>query len=290
MLDATRQSAQKKKFWIWALVAAVVVGFFTMLALTAPKVEVPDVSGKPAEEAIAVLFEKGLEYELESSSGDQIDDPAGWEVVSTNPVAGSEVSEHAEVGLLVREIPKEEVEAPSEAAVQVTVPDLIGKPGDEANDQLKGLNLATDFTSPEGWVVMKSNWDVVSMDPVPGSVVDEGTMITVTVKSALERLQQESDASDAQYEKRAAEAATLPIEEDYAMTFCDNYTEKEYPYGYSNHWILDKLAAEPRAEGGWYFKVGTTLTNAYGAEADMTLECHVSGTNGSPVMDQFLVY
>lgn len=297
MSNSLRSFAEKNKKWIWAPVVGVIVVIFAVISMLSPKIEVPDVTGKSAEEAIAILFEKDLDYKLESSSGDTVRDPAGWEVVSTNPSAGSEVRRGSDIRILVKEIAEESKDAivspsdePTSSATQIAIPDLTGRPGDEANDELKALNLRTDFVSPEGWVLMKSNWDVVSMDPAPGTLVAEGTKVTVTVKSATERLQQESQSRNEQYQKNAADAAALPIEEDYAMSFCDDFTDREYPFGAKNHWIMDKMAAEPRAEGGWYFKVGTTITNAYNAESKMTLECHISGTNGNPVMEQFLVY
>lgn len=75
----------------------------------------------------------------------------------------------------------------------------------------------------------------------------------------------------------------------YAQKAFEEYGEAEYPFGFECHWILDLRNAEQYTDGSWYFKVGVTITNTYGAEYDTVAEGTVNGTDIYPVVTQFYV-
>lgn len=69
----------------------------------------------------------------------------------------------------------------------VVVPDLTGSGGGDAADELRELGLSAAFTSDDGSAVLiRSNWVVVSMEPVAGESVKAGSTVTVTVTKPLE--------------------------------------------------------------------------------------------------------
>jgi len=178
--------------------------------------------------------------------------------------------------------------APTATAALVSVPDLTGLPGDQAAEQLKALNLEYKFDGGEKNVWEKANWDVTSTDPAAGKQVPEGTIVTVHVSQ--DRLEKERAQMAQETRERIAAEEAAPIDLQTAKNACDTTADREFPYGVKLHWITGKLA-EQKTEVGWFLKVTATVTNMYGAkQKDVNVECHVSGTNGSPLMDDFLAY
>lgn len=75
----------------------------------------------------------------------------------------------------------------------------------------------------------------------------------------------------------------------FAKNAFEKYGESKYKYGFKCHWIVDLLSSEHRDDGSWYFKVGVTITNMYGAEYDTVAEGIVSGSDANPKVTQFYV-
>lgn len=86
--------------------------------------------------------------------------------------------------------PAAELPAPSSTtatqAVKVTVPNGVGKNYQEAQDLWRAAGLAvgvaTDATGANRLPILDLNWVVLEQDIAPGTVVDEYTVITATVK------------------------------------------------------------------------------------------------------------
>lgn len=74
----------------------------------------------------------------------------------------------------------------------------------------------------------------------------------------------------------------------YAQKAFEEFGESQYPFGFKCHWIMDLRNAEQEGNT-WYFKVGVTITNAYGTEYDTVAEGMVTGTDSAPQMVQFNV-
>src|SRR5699024_673286 len=110
-----------------------------------------------------------------------------------------------------REDSPQTVEASSTEEVEpVTVPDLVGKAGDEAKDALGDLDLKADFvdeSDEDRSVVLKSNWKVESTSPKAGAQAEPGDAVTLTVSKIddAQESAEEETAEKAEEDKKADE-------------------------------------------------------------------------------------
>lgn len=167
------EEVERSRWWLWALgllvVAALAVGAFFLFA-SGEKVTVPNLVGRNADDAIAILQRRGLEPDIENVVSDEV--PRD-EVISQNPEAGSEVREGAAVEIRV-----------SAGKEQVTVPAVVGTSQEEAEQALEAAGFkpkverAYSDSVPEG--------DVISSSPEQGRSVSKGRTITLTVSRGRE--------------------------------------------------------------------------------------------------------
>ncbi|WP_449282214.1 PASTA domain-containing protein [Leucobacter sp.] len=175
------------------------------------------------------------------------------------------------------------------AVEEIEIPDVAGLPGNEARETLSNLGLMVQYDGGDEAVVAASNWDATGTDPAAGTSVAAGSTVTLQLVRADERLAAEKKDREAETAAREADYAATPLEAVEAQVFCENYSELQFPYGVKLHTVMGKLAEE-QTEAGWYMKFEATVTNEFNAERKMNVECHMSGTNGAPAMDDFLAY
>jgi eukaryotic-like serine/threonine-protein kinase len=149
------------------LVLAIVGGFFALRPKDSvesqPKVEVPSVVGQPFDQASATLTTAGFKV-------------ARVDEVSSSVPVDSVISQSPDSGLLLE---KGRTVTLTVSSSQVTIPDLVGKPFEEAQAALQKLGLTAnrvDAESPD-----QAAGTVLSTDPVSGTTVDKGSAVTVTV-------------------------------------------------------------------------------------------------------------
>ena len=138
-------------------------------------VKVPDVTGKPRDEAIAEL--EGLGFQVAVSDEPSPDFKRG-DVISTNPAAGSELQHGTLITLNV-----------SSGKEVTDVPDLTDMDPQEAQAALEeaGLELNEDIRReasenvPEGVII--------SQHPAAGSQLSKGSKVTITVSTGREKVQ-----------------------------------------------------------------------------------------------------
>lgn len=123
--------------------------------------------------------------------------------------------------------------------------------------------------------------DDVKDDYVVGSISVDAENKTVTVDVALKENEKADEDKDKLSEKLEIGSAWIAVE---------NYGEDQYPYGFELHYLAGKLAEEAEDDNTWFLKAECTVTNEYGAEADMTCEAEVTGTNSAPEIVYFSVY
>jgi beta-lactam-binding protein with PASTA domain len=143
----------------------------TLLVSTGPStVEVPDVAGQPLDDAVAELEELGFTTSIEEQVSDEVEEGL---VISTNPLAGTQVAPGTQVVVVVSTGPED-----------VVVPDFVGMTVEEANEaaEIAGLEPVfvedPDDPDPDGFVV--------EQDPVAGEVVPAGSEVTLQLSPATQ--------------------------------------------------------------------------------------------------------
>ena len=146
-----------------ALVGSTVT--FTV-ALGATTVTVPDVTGESQDDATADLTNAGLGVDTTTAYSDTVD--AGL-IISTDPSAGVSVKSGTKVTMCVS--------LGSKPASQVAVPNLMTLTLTEAQASLTSAGLTWN-------VAGDLNGTVISQDPAAGTMVDQGTAVTIVLAGA----------------------------------------------------------------------------------------------------------
>ena len=90
-------------------------------------------------------------------------------------------------------------------------------------------------------------------------------------------------------ESKSGTKSSTTLSEFYAKKAFEKYGKKLYPYGFKCHWFMDLIYEGQQQDGSWFFKVGVTITNAFGAEYDTIAEGIVGGSDLNPEVIQFYV-
>jgi len=145
------------------------------------KVALPDVVGRPRDEAEQMLESRGLQVSF-TEREDEEQDPGT--VLQMSPAAGTELAKGGTVTLTVAEEPK-----------QVAVPDVLG---DEVNDAVDALEEAGFRVRQREEMVETPDEDsiVSAQDPPAGQKQDRGSRVTITVgRFEPENLDPDPDAT-----------------------------------------------------------------------------------------------
>jgi serine/threonine-protein kinase len=165
----------ERKRWPWVTLAVVLLlgAGALAFALTRPDmVDVPNVVGKPATEALADLTKEGLDVEQRAVRDDA---PLGT-VVSQDPRAGTEVERGSTVTLRVSSGPGKRL-----------VPDVEGK---SREDAVRALTRAGfKFTLDEEPSSEHEEGLVTRTDPEGGSEVEAGSRVRIFISSGPERVE-----------------------------------------------------------------------------------------------------
>ncbi len=140
------------------------------LGKEAKKVAVPDVAGKSEDDAQKILEDAKLVVENEAKYDDTVE--AG-KVISTDPAAGTEVTEGSKVKMYV-----------SKGKERVEVPNLVGKTYDEAVAALSALGLNANPTEEYS---DKASGTVLSQTQSAGKKVEKGSTIDFVVSKGKEQ-------------------------------------------------------------------------------------------------------
>ncbi|WP_067478262.1 Stk1 family PASTA domain-containing Ser/Thr kinase [Actinomadura hibisca] len=125
--------------------------------------EVPDVTGKPREEALKQLRDRGFTVGRVSEEPSQ-STPKG-EVKSTNPEGGEKHSPDLPVNVVV--------------STGMSMPDLKGGNGEDAENRLRGMGLDVKIEKREDG--SRQPGTVIGQDPAPGTGVSRGDKVTLVV-------------------------------------------------------------------------------------------------------------
>ena len=143
------------------------------VSLGAAQVEVPDEVGKNVESARSALEAKNFNVTV-SNKPDTA--PAG-QVIDQTPSGGSKVAEGSTVTLTV-----------SSGKQSFEVPDVVGKPEDDAVDTLRNADGAFKVATKRVSSNTVDSGDVISTDPPAGTNAAKGSTVTITVSSGPEKV------------------------------------------------------------------------------------------------------
>lgn len=124
-------------------------------------VEVPDVTRRSFDEALAILRARGLDAERE----DVFDDAAAGTVIRQSPNPGESVEKGSRVHLVVSKGPQ-----------PFAMPDVKGKSCADAKSQLESMGLVVVVRSQSGGCGANR---VLDQDPLPGATVRKGDEATL---------------------------------------------------------------------------------------------------------------
>jgi beta-lactam-binding protein with PASTA domain/predicted Ser/Thr protein kinase len=172
--DEEEQQPKRSKWFLAALILLLLIlaGLLYLLATNIgggddpPQVEVPNVVGKPVDQATAELEALGLEVETASESSEQ---PAN-QVIKQDPPATTEVDEGSTVTLTFSSGPE-----------AVAVPDVVGMPADEASRILTEHGFLPNQVPVESDEVEEGL--VVSQTPGAGEMLAVNNQVTIEVSS-----------------------------------------------------------------------------------------------------------
>ncbi|MGO1467572.1 MAG: PASTA domain-containing protein [Microbacterium gubbeenense] len=274
--QTTKKSIWKSK-WLWIPVGVVVaIGAIGNLInppdestdaeaeAAIATVPVPDVTGLLAHQAQAELTDAGFTVTFDAGD-DVVFNASNWAAVSTDPQAGTDTEEASAVIVVVE---RSEAWLAEEAAEHKADEEKAQKKADEESaDQKVEEEEAAEQSAAEAPANKKADTEV-----------DE--------QQAEEQAAQKRNDEEA----AAARAPGAPIQGSDAHRFCEEYAIAQFPYGVNFHRITQTFADE-KTDTGWYYKLGADITNQFGAkQKGMNIECHMSGTNEAPAMDDFLAY
>ena len=195
----TKRRERRKKRIIWALliIVPIIILFIALVALAttdffqpeARLVAVPNIKGRPLDEARDILKKRDLKIEIESRVFN--DEVASEHILAQDPDWGERVGKESTVRVTV-----------SKGAGEIKVPDVVGKTEAQATYLLAKENL--DLGEVKREYSDGAEGIVINQEPGPGARVKRGAPVSITVSKGESRV----DVPDV-VEKTAQEAATL---------------------------------------------------------------------------------
>ncbi|RDI48342.1 Stk1 family PASTA domain-containing Ser/Thr kinase [Nocardia mexicana] len=137
-------------------------------------VAVPDVSNKSSQQAQNELKNAGFNVSTQDKADSKV---AIGNVIGTQPISGSRADKGSTVTVLVSKGPE-----------QVPVPQLAQQTLQQAEQQLKASNLRMDSEIKRDWSSVEDKDKVIKQEPTPGSRIDAGSTVTITLGKGPEQV------------------------------------------------------------------------------------------------------
>jgi hypothetical protein len=185
---------------------------------------------------------------------------------------------------------------PAQAADGVKMPNVVGISAKTVRNLLTEEGFVVKLKpKANGPVIMPSHWKVTKQSVKPGEEIKPGDKIKLTVKlkkkyAPKTKSPQTRQSSVATPSAEAApDATSAGLDGAHAAVACDRYGDQQYPYGWKGHIFLGVIASEAQGDH-YFFKFQADVTNAFDAEASVTVDCTVGGSNDAPQVTSFDVY
>ncbi|WP_069164927.1 Stk1 family PASTA domain-containing Ser/Thr kinase [Nocardia altamirensis] len=167
----------RRTLYIAVAAAAAVAVAFALFWVFGPgskadQIAVPDLSGKPAQQATEQLQQLGFNVAIQQKPDNKIQ--TGY-VIATSPLGGSRAEKKDTITMMV-----------STGPTQVPVPKLIALTQDEAAQQLAGIGLRVNPTVERKPSLASDKDKVTEQNPPPGSKVDIDSEVILTIGSGPE--------------------------------------------------------------------------------------------------------
>lgn len=140
------------------------------ITATTESLVMPGVVGMAEEEAIALLDEKGIDYEIERDFSDSIEE---GKVMEQSVVKGTEISQNQKVTLII-----------SKGQENVDVPDVVGKTLEEARALLLAAGFKVDEDDEYDEEVEEDT--IISQTPKGNTKAAKGSVVTIVVSKGEE--------------------------------------------------------------------------------------------------------
>lgn len=166
-----QRPAKKKKKWsvililLLALIGGLAFAGMKLGIIGSANIEVPDFRGKTMEEAREIAEKKNIKVEV--SKFDTSEEYSAGQVMSQDPDSGQMVRKNTVIKLVI-----------SKGSSNGVVPNVVGMQEDKATELLEGMGYKVkvrEVASP------KSKGEVVKQDPSPGTKVENGEIITLSI-------------------------------------------------------------------------------------------------------------
>lgn len=176
--DLGRRRRRRSTPWVWGIVAALAVGVgisallpFLRGMFIVPEVRVPDVTGRPVEEARRILRERQLVMEIAGRAYDER--VAADHVISQDPERNRLIKVNRTVRVTLSRGPE-----------LVVVPDLTGQNLRQADVALSQAGLVLGETT-DGYSAEITPGLIMGQDPQPFARLEKGMRVNITVSRGL---------------------------------------------------------------------------------------------------------
>ncbi len=185
----TPAEPERRAGWYVLLTVGVILALGLVFFLAAQvlggggtKVRVPDLAGQTLELATSTLSQKGLELGIPT---EEPSDQVKGTIISQNPAFNAEVDPGTAVDVVV-----------SSGPTQVAIPTLVGLSRAEALNALSGANLILGSLDQKASDLPADT--VLSSDPPEGTLVDEGSSVSLVVSSGKVKVPEVVNSTEAQ--------------------------------------------------------------------------------------------
>lgn len=224
----------------------------------------------------------------ESSGSSMVLSPSNWTVVAQDPQADTEISPDTEIKLYCKKA--SELEAEKITSEKTKLEAIIKKTLPEATTLLQELGYTATYRNANTGIDCTAELSTGPTEELASWIVTDINITDINNKTV--QLSVNTSENIAANEAAAAITATLEAKlgAGQAWQAADDYGKSLYPYGFKLHYLMEQLAQEAQDENTWFLKAECDVTNEYGAEAKMTCEAYVTGTNDAPVVSNFTIY
>lgn len=184
---------------------------------------------------------------------------------------------------------KQEEDKVREAQVN-DIKSLTGSPLVDAKNKIQNYGYTATYFHAQTGLDFTSTLSVYTDDELSKWVVTEVKSIDENKKTVQLSVNTAENIANNEAAAAAKTALESKLDPSYAWQAVEKYGDIQYPYGFKLHWIMGKLAQEPKDENTWFLKATVTVKNQYGTKLDGVCEAYVSGTTDNPQVTGFTVY